>query len=245
MKKLNQVLAIEKGLKASSHTTHTQAYHTAQKPALFNGFSKTYAPKAEGGETFPPEAAKVQFTVKDLVAGVEKELTSFYDVSLTKDRANCDAVADIVVDGKTIATRIPATHLLFLEKHLTEVKNFLTALPVLDTADNWKLDTAASLYKSDVTKTHKTKKVEKPIVLYDATEKHPAQTQLVVSDEVIGYYDTVKLSGAIPLAEKQGYLDRLEAVLRAVQEAREAANAVEAPEQKIGKAVFDFVIRGA
>jgi hypothetical protein len=241
--KLNQILAVEKGLKNSSHDTHGVAYQTAQKPQLFNGFAKKYEPKTEGSETYPPETQRVQFTARDLLTNVEKELVSFYDVTLTKDKANCNAKADIVVDGQVIAKDIPATHLLFLEKHLGEVKNFVAALPVLDPAESWKFDENASLYKSEATKTHRTKKIQKAIVLHPPTVQHPAQTQLITEDEVVGYWDTVKSSGALPLAEKQGLVDRVEALLRSVQKAREAANAVEAPDQHIGKSLFNYIIR--
>lgn len=243
--KLSQILAIEAGLKSSSHDSHTAAYQAAQKPAIFNGFQKVYQPKTDGGETFPPEAQRVQVKVRELLTSVEKELTPYYDATFTKDRANCNACADIVLeDGKVVATKVPATHLLFLVKHLTEFKNFLASLPVLDLGEDWTLDPNAAVFKSASTKTHRTKKNQKPIVLYDATDKHPAQTQLITEDEVVGYWDTTKFSGALPLPEKQALNDRVEALIRATQQALWAANGTEAPAQSIAKSLFDFVVRG-
>ena len=50
MPKLNQIIAVEKGVKARTQRTVTDTYHACQKPALFNGFDKTYQPKDEEGE---------------------------------------------------------------------------------------------------------------------------------------------------------------------------------------------------
>lgn len=240
--RLNQILAVEKGIKQKSHDSHTSAYQAAQKPALFNGFAKTYKPKNEDGEKFPSEAQRVQHTADELLSFVEKELTPYYDVVLAKDKANCNAKADIVVDGKVIAKDVPATHLLFLEKHVGEFKSFVSALPVLDPSEEWKFDEAVRIHKSAApTAVAKTKKVQKGIVLHPPTKEHPAQTQLITEDEVVGYWEQVKHSGAIPPQRKQDVLDRVEALLLAVQKAREAANAVEAPDQSVGKSIFDFV----
>jgi hypothetical protein len=41
-------------------------------------------------------------------------------------------------------------------------------------------------------------------VLYDATEHHPAQTQLISEDVIVGWWETVKHSGAIPRPRQEG-----------------------------------------
>ena len=51
MAKLNQIIAIEKGIKSKSHSEISELYKLVQKPALFNGFSKSYqANDEENGE---------------------------------------------------------------------------------------------------------------------------------------------------------------------------------------------------
>jgi hypothetical protein len=117
-------------------------------------------------------------------------------------------------------------------------------LPELDPAESWTFDENASLYKSEPTRSNRTKKVQKAIVLYDATEKHPAQTQLITEDTVVGVYTQTKMSGALPLPQKRAMLSRIDELLRAVQKAREEANAVVAAEQKIGAAVFRYILNG-
>ena len=71
MPKLNQILAIEKGVKTRVYAEFTDLHNATQKPALMNGFTKTYQPRDEDGEMYPPESQKVQYehqTVFDRVA---------------------------------------------------------------------------------------------------------------------------------------------------------------------------------
>ena len=42
MAKLNQVLAIEKGIKTRVYAEFTELHQATQKPALMNGFHKAY-----------------------------------------------------------------------------------------------------------------------------------------------------------------------------------------------------------
>lgn len=239
--KLNQVLAIEKGVKSRSYSLVTSLHKLTQKPVLFGGFSKNYEPKDEDGEKFPPESQKVQIGVQQAIKQVKKALTELFDITMTKDRANQEAKADLVVDGKTLATDVPATTLLFLEKQLTDMTTFVQKLPVLDAQFEWFKDEESGLYKTKAVLTHKTKKVQKPIVLYQATKEHPAQTQLISEDLVIGHWHTVKQSGAIPASKRDEMLERLELLTKAVKFAREAANSQEAPKQELGASVLSYI----
>src|SRR5690348_9552560 len=107
--KLNQVIAIEKGTKSRSLQQITEAHHTLQKPALLAGISRTYRPKDEEGEQFPPEATKVQVKAEDIIRQTSEAMTKLFDIIATKDWSNCKAKADVVVDGKTLLKDVPAT----------------------------------------------------------------------------------------------------------------------------------------
>ncbi len=240
--KLNQVLAVEKGVKSRVYGEVTTMNAAAQKPALFNGFAKAYKPKEEDGEQFPPESSRVQMNAREMLQSLGRLLAELFDVTAAKDWANCSAKADVVVDGKVLVKQAPATYLLFLEKQLNDVQTFVHNLPTLDPAEEWRFDEQANLYKSDTSKTARTKKVQKPIVLYDATKEHPAQTQLITEDVVIGHWDTVKQSGALPVRRKTEVLERVEKVIKAVRYAREEANAQEAPEARVGAALFEYLL---
>ena len=243
MPKLNQIVAIEKSVKSRVYGDFTELHKASQKAELFSGFSKNYRKRDEEGEDYPPESKRVQLEAGDVLSQVAKLLTELFDVTATKDFANCQAFADVVVDGQTLVAQAPVPFLLFLEKQLTDLHTFVDKMPTLDPADEWASDPNSGLYKTVSLATQRTKKVQKPVVLYDATDKHPAQTQLITEDVVVGYWDTVKQSGALPIPRKRELLDRLEKLSQAVKFAREQANDAEAPEHKIGAAVFGFLFR--
>jgi len=65
MTRLNQLLAIDKGLKPTAERAFTNAYHALQKPGLFAGLQRTYHPNDEEGDQLPPESTLVQRTAPD------------------------------------------------------------------------------------------------------------------------------------------------------------------------------------
>ncbi|HEY9839378.1 MAG: hypothetical protein ACAI44_01380 [Candidatus Sericytochromatia bacterium] len=242
MAKLNQIIAIEKGVKSRVYGEITDLHKSSQKPDLFNGFVKTYRKRDEEGEDYPPERKKVQLVAPELLTRIAVLLTELFDVTASKDWANCHAVADVEVDGQVLVKSAPTPHLLFLEKQISDLHTFVSKLPVLDEADDWNKDENSGLFKTAAIPTHRTKKVQKAIVLYEATKEHPAQTQLITEDITVGYWDMIKHSGALPAPRKQVLLERLEKLAKAVKYAREQANAAEAPTQKIGKPIFDYLL---
>jgi hypothetical protein len=241
MPKLNQIVAVEKSVKSRVYGDFTELHKASQKAELFAGFSKNYRKRDEEGEDYPPESKRVQLEGGDVLTQVAKLMTELFDVTATKDFANCHALADVVVDGQTLVSSAPVPFLLFLEKQLTDLHTFVDKMPTLDPADEWQSDPNSGLFKTSSLATQRTKKVQKPVVLYDATDKHPAQTQLITEDVVIGYWDTVKQSGALPIPRKRELLDRLEKLSQAVKFAREQANDAEAEEKKVGAAVFGYL----
>lgn len=246
MAKLNQILAIEKGIKSGVYAEGTQWHKLLQKPELFNGLSKQYQKLDDDGEDLPSENKRVQITVPDVLRSVERGLTQHFDVTARKDWTNCSAKGTIVVDGAIILSDVPVTYLLFLEKQLTDYKTIVSSLPTLDIADDWTTDPNSGLYKTGEVKTHRTKKLQKPLVLYPATAEHPAQTQVITEDVLVGHWVTVKQSGAIPRPKKAKLLERVEKLLQAVKQAREAANMVdEDPTPAIGSVIFNFLAKDA
>jgi len=243
MPKLNQVIAIEKGVKSRIYSRLTDLHKQAQKTDPYNGFAKTFRKKDEEGEDYPPERKKVQLIAREVLREVARLQTELFDVTATKDWANCEARADVVVDGQVLIAQAPVSYLLFLEKQMTDVRTFIAKMPTLDESEEWNADPNSHLFRTEKISTHKTRKVQRPIVLYDATEHHPAQTQLITEDLNATSYETVKHSGAIPTPRKQQLLERLDALLKAIKFAREEANAAEAPDQKVGDALFGYLLR--
>ena len=91
MTKLNQIIAVEKGVKSKSFQELTEAHHAVQKAALLSGISRTYQPKDEEGEQLPPESTRVQIKAEEVLRQTAATLTRLFDVTATKDWANCVA----------------------------------------------------------------------------------------------------------------------------------------------------------
>lgn len=244
MAKLNQIIAVEKGIKSKSTSEVAELYKAIQKPELFNGFDKTYSSKDDADEVLPPERKRVQFNAAEVMRSIERSMTDLIDVTARKDWTNCIAKGDVIVDGVVIFRQAPVSFLLFMEKQLTDLRTFVSKMPLLDEGESWNKDVNSGLYKTSVTQTHRTKKVAKAIVLYPATPEHPAQTQMVTEDIIAGFWNLVKQSGAMPKTENQEIAEKVEKLLRAVKEAREAANiedeATTVP--NVGQAVFTYLM---
>lgn len=241
MGKLNQVIAVISGKKAKATQVVTECYHKMQKSELFGGISRTYAPKDEDGERLPPESKSVQSKVSDLSRSAIDAWTEMWDVVATQDWANCSANADVEVDGKTILTKVPVTHLLFLEKQLNDVKTFITKLPTLDPAELWTYNQETDSYSTLPAETTRTKKVPKAFVKAPATKEHPAQVETFHEDVLAGYWKTIKFSGAITAKQKNEMLERVHKLHEAVVKAREEANSIVVGDKKVGKPLFDYI----
>jgi hypothetical protein len=239
--KLNQIIAVEKGVKSKAHQDLTAAHHGLQKPALLAGISRTYQPKDEEGEQLPPESTRVQVKAEDVLRETAKTLTRLFDVTATKDWANCTARADVTVDGRVLVSEVPVAYLLFLEKQLTDINTFVRKLPVLDASESWTQDPSTDAWKTESVRTLRTKKVPRNHVKAEATEKHPAQVEVYYEDIPVGYWTTVKFSGALPARRVNELLERVEKLQQAVKFAREEANGSDVTDQRVGDAVFGYL----
>lgn len=241
MPKLNQIIALEKGIKSRSFATLTELHQDLQKPALLSGISRTYRPKDDEGERYPAESTRVQVRAEEAIRRTAATLTELFDIVATKDWANCGARADVAVDGKVILEKVPVTYLLFLEKQLTDMHTFIKKLPVLDPSESWHFDASQDCWASEPAETTKTKKVPRNHVKAEATEKHPAQVEVYHEDVVVGFWKMVRFSGALPAARVRVLLERVEKLQKAVKMAREEANSAQTEPQRTGDRVFGYL----
>ncbi|GAA4494319.1 hypothetical protein GCM10023191_033310 [Actinoallomurus oryzae] len=244
MAKLNQIIAVEKGVKSGALRDLTDAHHGLQKPALLAGISRVYRPKDEEGEQLPPESTRVQVKADEVIRRTAEVMTRLFDVTATKDWANCTAKADITVDGRTLLRDVPVSYLLFLEKQLTDLHTFVKKLPVLDAAESWSFDESADCWKTEPVRTNRTKKVPRNHVKAEATDKHPAQVEVYYEDVTVGHWTTTKFSGALPARRINELVDRVERLQRAVKFAREEANGAEVTDQRTGDVIFGYLFEG-
>jgi len=239
--KLNQIIAVLSGKKSQAAKDITAIYKKLQKSALFDGISRNYQPLDEDGETQPPESKNVQYTVSQSISDVRQALSDLLNVAATQDWANCEAKATVKVDDVELLHDVPVTHLLFLEKQLNDLHTFVTHMPVLDPAERWVWDEAADCYASQPFITNRTKKVPRSHIKYEATEEHPAQTEMYMEDVKVGEWRTVKFSGSIAAQEKNNLLRRIRKLQEAVKFAREEANNLPVQNRETAAKLFDYI----
>lgn len=241
MPKLNQVIALSKGKKSEAERVLTDAYHAFELAELFEGHTRLYQPKAEDGETQPPEGKRVQRRVDAEIRKALKPLSSWIDVTSTQENANATAAAEITVNGEIVVPSVPVTVLLFLEKRLVDLRTFVRKMPVLDPSVEWTHDGNTNLYRGEPVVTNRTKKVPVSHVKYEATKEHPAQVEVYPEDRVVGEWTTTRFSGAISQEDKDTLLDRIGRLQEAIKKAREQANSIDAPEVKIADSIMTYL----
>lgn len=241
MTKLNQIIAVEKSVRATKENALTQAYHTIQKAPLFAGIVKTYQPKDEEGDQLPGDKQLVQQNVEQVIDDLVDPIVRLIDLTVTKDTNNGVAVADIRIGDRVLAAKVPVTTLLWLEKQIVDYRTFVSKLPVLDPETHWTENPQTGLYESDPIQTVRQKKVAKFITTAPATDKHAAQVVRETEDVIEGMWTTVRLSGAITSQRKADLLAKVTLLAEAVKVAREEANSMTVTDVKIGAGIVAYL----
>jgi hypothetical protein len=244
MAKLNQVIAVEPSVKSRTDAEVTKAYHNLQKSPLLSGISRTYRPKDEDGDLLPPESTLVQIRVNDVLDDIAKAFTEMFDLTATKDYANTTARANVVVDGVVLVENAPVTYLLFLEKQLVHIHTIVSKLPVLDPSETWTYDPQVDTFATDPVETTRSKKIPRNHVRAWPTKDHPnivPQVDTYTEDVIVGYWKTVKFSGALPQKRVNELLERVVSLQKAVKFAREQANTTDVANQHVGDRLFGYL----
>jgi len=246
MAKLHELLAVEGDLEGTfkkiieetktNFTKHPERYFGQQQ--RIENFD----------ETAPQESdifKQIDDTVVAKLTFTSKHIIRYFDAVLQKEATNQKAFADIVIDGVTIASELPATFLLGLENKLKMVRNnvYLT-IPTLQAGVEWVEDT--SIGENTYKKLHpdekyRTKKVMKNHVIAKATKEHPEQVNVYNEDEKIARVVTNTWCGMISSAEKTVILGKLDKLIRAVKKARQRANTTPVVKMEVGKELFNYI----
>ena len=242
MAKLNQLIAVEKGVKDEQNREITDAYHLIKKADAHTGLARRYTPIDAEGETLPTESRKVQVKVDETMKQVSDKWARLMDVVTSKDYTNTKAMANIVVDGTVIAKDVPVTTLLWLEKQLNDLSTFVGSLPTLDVSREWHWDSAAAVFASEPEETKRAKKVMKNHEISPATKEHPAQVQVYTEDVPVGTWTSTHFSGAIEESKKIALKEKVSQLQKAVKFAREEANSIDAVDKPIGRDIFDWLL---
>lgn len=244
--KLHEILALDQDRKNKANQAIGESKKTFIKNATaFDGMLKKYISTEENAEQMPEETKEMVTTVKKSLNTTLPPVIISIDASLTKEETNSSgtAKAELVVEGQKFGT-FSATTLLALEAKLAKVLDLYKVIPTVDTARKWRFDKQNDVYRTEEEVKFRTIKRPKVVVMYEATEHHPAQTELVNIDFQVGKYETTYFSGRITPTEKSTLIDRFEKTIEAVKIARSKANNVPVKNVKLGKEIFDFIHNG-
>lgn len=246
-KKMQELLNIEESVKEKVKIIAPETARTLEGGHHFNGYNKNYKPTEENGFQFPPDSKPVQSTVKEKVNYYFESMMDLVKTIAAKEMTNASTKADLILpNGTVILKNAPAPLFLSLEKWVRDVRSVLVKMPTLDPADEWsKEEGSQDIYRSKPVPTQKTQKVVKPLVLYPATDKFPAQTDKISEDVLVGIWETIKRSGNITSTEKAEILNRCDELERACKEAKARANDIEIIEvPDIEKKLKSFIMNG-
>ena len=250
MPKLHELLAVNSSLEnqATGRITDQKELYT-KKQNHFTARRVEFHSNEPNVPVQTEEKLDLQTSVNQELKWLSEFLIKAVDSSHQVNVGNLTAKADVIMEDNSILLKdVPATTLLELEKTVATWKDLLSVLPTLDPAKGFQVDTSIgpNVWKSRELTRPKTAKKNTPIVLYNATPEHPAQTQLVVEDVPIGKVITQEWSSMITPAEKADLLTRAEALIRAIKRARSRANEVDVDiglGNRIGQKLWEYVIQ--
>lgn len=248
MPKLHEILSVEGQLKTQADKVRGELATTFEKKRhLFEEKRIVSTPLGEGGLSVVESQSDIQSTVEQELKSISPFLQKALDASYQVAEANTIARADVILeDGKVLLKDVPATALLELEKRLSELLALFVSIPTLDPAKGFTIDEsrAGKVYQArPVTKT-RTRKDKVVLIKYEATDKHPAQTELIDKDVPVARLEENEWSGLITPARKSDFICRVEEVSRAVRQARSRANDVEVDKsKKIGNEILTYILK--
>lgn len=247
MTKLHEILAVEGGLDATQRKIVDEARETFTKRAdhfIEMHRALSMFDEAAAGQN-SEEHKEMVTTVPEKLEHVARIVSRHLDVVFQKDRANQSANADIVIDGMTLVSGVPATTLLGLETRLAMLREMYLAIPTLSPGRQWVRDEQRGLHvwrDANPEVRLKTQKTPQHKILVEPTKEHPAQIEKWFEDVAVGRITTSTWSGMLSPGQKSELLERLDRLIRAVKRARQRANQVEVDQAaRIGQKLFDYI----
>lgn len=245
MTQLHKIVATMPAAKRELYDVMQHYIQAMSNNKRVDGLVQTYEPFEETNEVHDPEEVPVQIRTTEAVTDVRSSFIRCGDIGFSLDSGNSKATGTIRIHGQEapLASDVPVTHLLWLEKRLVELEHFIRAIPELrPDISGWELDKQNGYYVAPAQHRTRTKKLQKPLTLAPSTDKFPAQVQLITEDVAVGTVKTVARSGAVPSEWKRHRLERIATLREAVVAARIEANAYDASATAgFAEKVFDFV----
>lgn len=239
-----QILAAKDLMSKAGTKAVADAYHLAQKTAMFAGRTRTYTPLRDTEDTQPPTSEVVQVSVWDIIKQARDGMHDQIEWNLLRDYANMHEAsrADVAVGTEVLVVGAPAPALLSLEQRLNEWIAFLEKLPTLEPNQEWTFYKDEGLYKSAITKTLRTKKVPKVISKAKATDKHPEQAEIYMDDITVGTYEDRLIAKKVSPTQQRTLIAQAQRLLAAVRDAQQIANAAKVPVEKRAEPLIKYLL---
>lgn len=247
MAKFHELISVEGDLDGTAKKVMEEAITTFKKAEYFIGGHKWLemfddARKQEEEEF--TEHKEIETTVPEELAHVSDAVSRYYDAIAQKEATNQKAVASLEIDGEILIEDAPATLLLGLESRLKNLRNVYDSIPTLAPGVEWVHHETKGkhIWKTkELEMRHKKEKSFKFQILVNATKEHPAQIEKWNIDVPIGNVKTDRWSGALSPAMKSKLLGRIDALIRAVKQARQRANTQEVEIINVGQNIFSYI----
>lgn len=242
--KLHELLAVENDLEKVSSKLIAESARTFNKENLFSGQVRRLVHFDAADQMSDTEdAVELTTTVRENLDYLVDPISRYWDAVLQKEATNQTAKADLIIDGVTIATGVPATFLLGMEKKLNKLRELYESIPTLAPGINWTRDEAkgVNIFRADDTVQFKTKKDIEFRTAAEATKEHKAQVIQMETTVNTGKYTTTKWSGMVTPYEKAEMLERFDAAIVGVKRSRMKANNVDVVKVNIGKDILDYI----
>lgn len=250
MSKLHEILAVEKTRSTAAAKLLDETANKFTKDQFFSGHIKTLKMLADSPEnTAIEEAARDEKALPTTVPETLEYVFDFWakaeDVTFAKNKTNQIANADLLFRGQVLVSSVPVDELLGLETRLQTLRNVMDRIPTLDASKEWSLSNngrQGQYVSVSEEVTSKTEKTMTAVVLYEATDKHPAQIERVTADKVVGTFKRRLISGAATSKQKADVIAILDELLVETKQARQRANTVEVINEKIGSKIADLIM---
>lgn len=252
MGKQHELLAVEKIKSDQANRLMQETINKFGKYEYFQGHIKTLkmledSPQNQSLENAAAENKNMPTTVQETLEYFMPVWATAEDVIFQKNKTNQVANADLMFRGQIIAEKVPVDELLGLESRLEKIRALMAAMPTVVASVKWEKDVnsgrAGAWVATDAEKTTKTEKTMVPVVLAEATDKHPAQVRESSVDKVVGMFTKINYSGAATSAQKAEVLSRIDDLIAEVKQARMRANSVETVTDRIGSVITNLIMQ--
>jgi len=245
MARLHQLLAIEADLEGKYKRICAETSKVFGKPAMFTGFHRKLELFNDADQMeYPEEHQSLTTTVNERLKYTGESISAYIDALYQKEATNQKAVADLVVNGVTIGTNLPATFLLGMESRLKYIRQMYETIPTLQAGIEWKpsTDKGDDIWEiAHPEEKLKTKMTFKSQILVEPTEHHPAQIEKWEEQVPVGKFVKTVWCGMVTSRRKEQLLGKIDTLIRAVKQARQKANNAELVKGNVGKAIVDFI----